>query len=107
MRQLVRVRRRILEGIGMNIARLLSPPKKPLAAQYPTDWEVRRVSMDDDLKYRAEEAQDEDKNVRLWAIVYGVVGVLACILILACGDYGQPGRFLIYMACANVAAFGL
>src|SRR5258706_15839787 len=110
MRQLTaRVRRRILEGIGMNIARLLSPPKKPVANQYPTHWEVRRVSMEDDFKYRAEEAPApaEDKNVRLWAIVYGVIGVLACIVILACGDYGQPGRFLIYMACANVAAFGL
>ena len=93
----------------MNILSLLSPPKKARTTRYPTDWEVRRVSMDDDLKYCAEEAPeaDKDKNIRLWAIVYGAVGVLACIFILACADYGQPGRFLIYMACANVAAFGL
>ena len=91
----------------MSLLRLLNPPKKPLANRYPNDWEVRRVSMDDDMKYCAEQAPAEDKNVRLWAIVYGVVGVLACIVILALADYGQPGRFFIYMACANLAAFGL
>ncbi len=93
----------------MNFSRLLGPPKNLLAAQYPPDWEVRRVSIDDEMKYSAEKpaAPAENRNVRAWAIVYGVVGVLACIIILACADYGQPGRFLIYMACANVAAFGL
>ena len=93
----------------MNISKVLSPPKKPVGTQYPNDWEVRRVSMDDDLKYHAEEspAPAEDRNVRVWAVVYGAIGVLACIVILALADGGQPGRFLIYMACANVAAFGL
>src|SRR5579859_2838678 len=90
----------------MNISKVLSPPRKP-ATQYPADWEVRRISMDDDLKYHTQERPADDKNVRLWAVVYGVVGVLACIVILAMADFGQPGRFLIYMACANVAAFGL
>ena len=91
----------------MNLSRLLNPPKKPLATRYPTDWEVRRVVIDDDLKYRVEEPPADDKNVRLWALVYGVIGVLACIVILAQTDVGRPGRFLIYLACANVAAFGL
>jgi diguanylate cyclase (GGDEF)-like protein/putative nucleotidyltransferase with HDIG domain len=93
----------------MNISRVLNPPKKPVGTQYPNDWEVRRVSMDDDLKYRTEEppVPADDRTVRVWAVVYGVIGVLACILILALADGGQPGRFLIYMACANVAAFGL
>jgi diguanylate cyclase (GGDEF)-like protein/putative nucleotidyltransferase with HDIG domain len=91
----------------MNVSRLLNSPKKPAAPAYPTDWEIRRFSIDDDLKYRAEELPVEDKNVRLWAIVYGVIGVLACIVILAWAGEGRPGRFLIYLACANVAAFGL
>ena len=60
----------------MNLSRLRNPPKKPLATRYPADWEVRRVSIDDDLKYRTEEPPaDDDKNVRLWAIVYGAIGV--------------------------------
>jgi len=93
----------------MSLSRILSPPKKPLASPYPADWEVRRVSIDDDVKYSAEKppAPADDRNLRRWAVVYGVIGVVACIIILACADYGQPGRFLIYMACANAAAFGL
>src|ERR1700731_1690962 len=93
----------------MNISRLHSPPEKPLAAQYPTNWEVRRVSIDDDLKYRAGEppAPVDDRNVRVWALVYGVIGVLACVVILAQANPGHPSRFFVYMACANVAAFGL
>ncbi|HTM13096.1 MAG TPA: diguanylate cyclase [Bryobacteraceae bacterium] len=91
----------------MNLSKLLKPPKKPLATRYPTDWEVRRVSIDDDLKYRVEEPPVDDRNIRLWALVYGVIGVLACIVILAQTDIDRPGRFLIYLACANVAAFGL
>ena len=91
----------------MNISKVLSPPKKLLSTQYPADWDVRRVSIDDDLKYHAEEPPADDKNVRTWAVVYGVVGVLACIVILATADFSQLGRFLIYLACANVAAFGL
>ncbi|MEO8050436.1 MAG: diguanylate cyclase [Acidobacteriota bacterium] len=92
----------------MSLLAVLNPPKKPRKkTQYPTDWEIRRFSIDDDSKYQAEEEPVDEKNVRLWAVVYGVIGVLACILILAQADPGQPGHFLIYMACANMAAFGL
>ena len=91
----------------MNVSRIRNPPRKTLANKYPSDWEVRRVSLDDDFRYRTEEPPADDKNVRLWAIVYGVTGVLACILILALAKQSQPGRFVIYLACANVAAFGL
>jgi len=47
------------------------------------------------------------RNVRAWAVVYGVLGVLACLGILTQAGMGHPGRFLVYLACANLAAFGL
>jgi len=47
------------------------------------------------------------RTVRAWAVVYGVLGVLACIVILSQAGAGHTGRFLVYLACANLAAFGL
>jgi diguanylate cyclase (GGDEF)-like protein/putative nucleotidyltransferase with HDIG domain len=47
------------------------------------------------------------RNIRAWAIVYGVLGILACVVILTQAGTGHTGRFLIYLACANLAAFGL
>ncbi len=40
-------------------------------------------------------------------MIYGVLGVLACIVILTQAGVGHTGRFLVYLACANLAAFGL
>jgi diguanylate cyclase (GGDEF)-like protein/putative nucleotidyltransferase with HDIG domain len=91
----------------MNLPMVLNPPKKSLGAKYPTDWEAPKFVIDDDRKCRAEERLADDRNLRRWAVVYGVMGVLACIAMLALADQGQPGRFLVYLACANVAAFGL
>jgi len=90
----------------MNPSQALSPPNM-LKHEYPPDWEVRRIVLDDDLKYRAEEPPANNKTVRSWAIAYGVIGVLACIATLTLANEGHPGRFLIYLACANVAAFAL
>ena len=87
---------------------IFGQPRKPAENQYPTDWEVRRFLIDDDSKYRAETVPTTPgRNVRVWAVVYGVIGVLASFLILAQAVEPQPGRFLIYLACANLAAFGL
>ena len=91
----------------MNFPMVLNPPKKPLENKYQTDWEVQRFLIDDDSKYRAEEPAADDRNLRRWAVVYGVMGVLACIVLLALADHDHTGRFLVYLACANVAAFGL
>jgi diguanylate cyclase (GGDEF)-like protein/putative nucleotidyltransferase with HDIG domain len=47
------------------------------------------------------------KNIRVWAIVYAVVGVVVCARNLA-GIHPQDlKRFLIYLLCANIMALGL
>jgi diguanylate cyclase (GGDEF)-like protein/putative nucleotidyltransferase with HDIG domain len=46
-------------------------------------------------------------KVRAWAVEYELIGVLACIVILAQAGESQPGRFFLYLVCANLAAFGL
>jgi diguanylate cyclase (GGDEF)-like protein/putative nucleotidyltransferase with HDIG domain len=91
----------------MNLPMVLNPPKKPLENKYQTDWEVQRFLIDDDWKNRAEEPSADERNLRRWAVLYGVIGVLACIVILTLAEQDHPGRFLVYLACANVAAFGL
>lgn len=56
---------------------------------------------------RAGLPQTAKGKVRAWAVEYELIGVLACVLILAqAGEY-QPGRFFLYLVCANLAAFGL
>jgi len=103
----VRVRQPI-PGEGMRSSFKFGQPRKPAENQYPTDWEVRRFLIDDDSKYRAETVPaTPGRNVRVWAVVYGVIGVLASVLILGQAIGPQPSRFLIYLACANLAAFGL
>ena len=95
-------------GDGMKSSLIFGQPRKPAENEYPSDWEVRRFLIDDDSKYRAETvATTAGRNVRVWAVVYGVIGVLASFLILAQANERQLGRFLIYLACANLAAFGL
>ena len=74
------------------------------APQCPEQWQVRRVGLDGEAEPTPFEAT---RNVRAWAVVYGVLGVLACIVILAQAGAGHTGRFLVYLACANLAAFGL
>jgi len=74
------------------------------ARQYPEQWEVRHVGLNGEAESTPFEAT---RNVRAWAVVYGVLGVLACIVILSQAGTGHTGRFLIYLACANLAAFGL
>jgi diguanylate cyclase (GGDEF)-like protein/putative nucleotidyltransferase with HDIG domain len=91
----------------MNTSRVLIPPKKPPGNKYPTDWKVRSLLINDDRKYGAEGPSADARNQRPWAALYGAIGVLACILILALAHQGKPGRFLVYLACANLAAFGL
>lgn len=73
-------------------------------SQYLEQWEVRRAGLDGEVESAPFEAT---RNVRAWAVVYGVLGVLACIVILTQAGVGHTGRFLIYLACANLAAFGL
>lgn len=46
-------------------------------------------------------------SVRTWALEYELLGVLACVLILAQAGESQPGRFFLYLVCANLAVFGL
>jgi len=76
--------------------------------QYPEKWEVRRIVLDGEVTREAETPSFGDtRNVRAWAVVYGVLGVLACVVILTQSGMGHPGRFLVYLACANLAAFGL
>jgi diguanylate cyclase (GGDEF)-like protein/putative nucleotidyltransferase with HDIG domain len=47
------------------------------------------------------------KNVRMWAAVYTVAGVLGCVLNLWHVQASDPWRFLWYLICANVAALGI
>lgn len=47
------------------------------------------------------------RNVRGWALVYRFIGLLACFLIFTEVGENQPGRFLVYLICANLAALGL
>jgi len=78
------------------------------SVQYPKQWEVRRMVLDGEVTREAEPPSlGRTRNVRAWAVVYGVLGVLACVVILTQAGMGHPGRFLLYLACANVAAFGL
>lgn len=71
-------------------------------------WDTQRFVLEDDLSCRADvRPAKEEKDVRVWALIYGVLGVLLCIVMLAQADRGQPGRFLVYLGCANLAAFGL
>lgn len=71
------------------------------------NWETQRFLIDDDLPCGVDEEPAQERNARIWAIVYGVLGVLSCIFVLAQADRGQPGRFLVYLGCANLAVFGL
>ncbi|HTR38312.1 MAG TPA: diguanylate cyclase [Bryobacteraceae bacterium] len=47
------------------------------------------------------------KNVRVWASVYTVAGILGCILNLWHVHSSDPWRFLWYLICANIAALGI
>ena len=47
------------------------------------------------------------KNVRMWAAVYTVAGVLGCVLNLWHVQSSDPWRFLWYLICVNVAALGI
>jgi diguanylate cyclase (GGDEF)-like protein/putative nucleotidyltransferase with HDIG domain len=80
---------------------------EPVAAEHPADWNVRRVLGDDYSKYRAAPPRADNRILRRWAVAYGVLGVLTCIVILALANPDQSNSFLVYLACANVAAFGL
>jgi len=92
----------------MKSSRKTSRSKKAATHSYTKTWDTRRFLIADDLTYLAETVPAKpDRRVRAWALVYGFIGVLACILILAQADRGHPGRFLVYLACANLAAFGL
>lgn len=92
----------------MQVARIVRPAKKAVKNQYPKQWEVRRVVLEDDVPREVETRPiKETRNVRAWAVVYGVIGVLASVIILTQAGTGHPGRFLLYLACANLAAFGL
>src|SRR5580704_3712384 len=80
---------------------------EPVAIQHPADWDVRRVLGDNYSKYRAYEPPADNRNLRRWAAAYGVLGVFTCVAILAMANHDQSSSFLVYLACANVAAFGL
>jgi diguanylate cyclase (GGDEF)-like protein/putative nucleotidyltransferase with HDIG domain len=69
--------------------------------------ETQGFLIGDDLTCRLVAEPVKESKARVWAVIYGVIGVLACIVILALADKGQPGRFLVYLVCANLAAFGL
>jgi diguanylate cyclase (GGDEF)-like protein/putative nucleotidyltransferase with HDIG domain len=86
---------------------IFGQPRKPADNRYPAEWEVRRFLIDEHSNYRAEGVPATGRNIRVWAVIYGVIGVLACISILAQVQERQPSRFWIYLACANLAAFGL
>ncbi len=66
---------------------------------------VTRYSIGEGDEYIAVEPPPE-RAIRTWAVVYGAVGALACVLSLAEATSHDPVRFLIYLACANLAAFG-
>ena len=90
------------------LARIVRPGHKAVTSQYPQEWEVRRFLLEDDVPRAAATITPEDtRNVRMWAVFYGVIGVLACTIILTQAGAGHPARFLLYLACANLAAFGL
>ena len=91
----------------MQIARRLSPAAATAESNYGGNWDTQRFLIEDGLPCRVEEEPAKERNVRVWAILYGFFGVLTCIFILAQADRGQPGRFLVYLACANLAASGL
>lgn len=95
------------EKTGNNVEATLPATVGPVATQFPAGWDIRRVMGSDSSKYRAEKPTSDNRNLRRWALVYGLLGVLACIIILALADRNQSSRFLVYLACANVAAFGL
>ena len=95
------------EKTGNNVGATLSTTVGPVVTQFPAGWDIRRVMGNDSSKYRAEKPTSDNRNLRRWALVYGLLGVLACIIILALADRNQSSRFLVYLACANVAAFGL
>ena len=91
----------------MTISRIRRPSKKKPENSYIRNWKTQRFLIEDDMNYRLEAVPADERNVRVWAVVYAVLGVLAGIFILAQADRSQPGRFLVYLACANFAAFGL
>ncbi len=80
---------------------------EPAVTQHPADWDVRRVLGDNYSKYRAYEPPADNRNLRRWAAAYGVLGVFTCVIILALANRDESSSFLVYLACANVAAFGL
>ncbi|MGH9665681.1 MAG: HD-GYP domain-containing protein, partial [Bryobacteraceae bacterium] len=47
------------------------------------------------------------KNLRIWAIVYALVGGTTCLLNLWQVSAPDQRRFLLYLVCANIAALGL
>jgi diguanylate cyclase (GGDEF)-like protein/putative nucleotidyltransferase with HDIG domain len=86
---------------------IFGQPKNPADNAYPAEWKVRRFLIDQDSNYYAETVPATERNIRAWAVVYGFIGLLACISILVQMQERQPSRFWIYLACANLAAFGL
>jgi len=47
------------------------------------------------------------KDVRVWALIYAVVGTLAFILNLSQVNAHDLRRFFLYLVCANIATLGL
>jgi hypothetical protein len=86
---------------------IFGQPKNPADNAYPAEWKVRRFLIDQDSNYYAETVPATERNIRASAVVYCVIGLLACISILVQVQERQPSRFWIYLACANLAGFGL
>src|SRR5271170_5984337 len=46
-------------------------------------------------------------QIRLWAVVYAVVGVLVCVMNVSAAAPPDVPRFLVYRVCAHATALAL
>jgi len=89
------------------MSRKFTPSTKQVERGYPSHWEVHRFLIKDDFTYSAAVVPVSEKSVGVWAILYGLIGLLTGILVFARAGEGHAVPFLIYLASANIAAFGL
>ena len=84
----------------------LGPSPKTSASNDFRDWQTQKYMIEDDLTYRLDIIPEETR-IAAPAVLYALLGVAACILVFLDADQGHTWRFLGYLACANLAAFGL
>ena len=90
----------------MQLLSKVKPFRKSKEAGYKHNWKTQRYLIEDDWTYQLDVAP-KPGAIKVSALIYGILGILSCVILLSQAGQGNPGRFLVYLACASLAAFGL